>query len=909
MENIKKLLKSHNDPYDYYTYKIPENNLSVFVIHDKDATMSYASMNIKVGSMNDTVEGIAHFLEHMLFNGTKSYPDENYFNDYISKFGGMRNAFTAHDRTYYYYTINSEKLLESLKIFGEFFSDPMLNVDTIDREKEAVNAEHMMNINNDDWRLEAIASESFSDNHPLKKFSTGCSETLDIPDISKEVRNFYEKYYSSEIMTLFVVTNDISELKQCIDDVFKKVPVRPVVKNNYPEKIIKSSSMIKVLPINDAQNLRLIWEIPSFRKNILFSPNLFLCHLIGDESKNSLHSILVKKGYISNLLTSTEYNVNDTCLLVLDIKLSPLGSQNYKDILVIVFDYIILLKSKVNTPHMKMLYEDQLKLTKYMYKYIGKQNHDDLCSSFGEMITCYDINYDYLPSLKLLKVVDYDEYVKDNLHKVLSEYITLNNVIIIHSSKEYENIDLKTEKYYGTRYSLENIIKTDKRTELVTELIGKNEYISVDDILDIKEYKNPKIIRDDCVKIFYYPINKYNTPDVYIRGIIHVPLALKNKLCHTLIKVYIRSILSDINDEIYTIIVAGYMFNIFYDEGKIYVNVCGNRGKIEKVIEFLITSLINGLLVSTDNFTRSKYVIKMRNKNEKFDPLFKKIDSNVNKQICTKFYNDEDILSVIDDITYDKTMISLHKLLKLSSVELIISGNITKDTALNIGKMFDVFIKNDEYKIDHVMDNIYTCPIHDRSLYSFNSNNPDEQNNAMKYMVFIDKSLYGVTENWNRNICLSKILDNMMSSDYFDELRTKEKYGYIVSSSISDYCNTKFVTKYFTFLVQSPHKDTNNITKRTSIFIKSYLEKLNSLSDEKFNNVVESCIALLLQPYVSIENEMSSIELQIDRGLYSCDLVDILHETYKSLNKEDLIRFYTDKFINGKHVVICIDKN
>jgi secreted Zn-dependent insulinase-like peptidase len=87
------------------------------------------------------------------------------------------------------------------------------------------------------------------------------------------------------------------------------------------------------------------------------------------------------------------------------------------------------------------------------------------------------------------------------------------------------------------------------------------------------------------------------------------------------------------------------------------------------------------------------------------------------------------------------------------------------------------------------------------------------------------------------------------------------------------------------------------------------LEKLKSLSEIEFNNVVKSCIAVLLQPYVSLEDEMGAIELQIDRGLYSCDLIEILHETYKSLTKEDLIQFYDDKFINGNHIAICIDKN
>ena len=53
----------------------------------------------------EKIPGIAHFLEHMLFLGSKKYPNANYFADFIAKNGGYNNAFTEYENTNYFYKI------------------------------------------------------------------------------------------------------------------------------------------------------------------------------------------------------------------------------------------------------------------------------------------------------------------------------------------------------------------------------------------------------------------------------------------------------------------------------------------------------------------------------------------------------------------------------------------------------------------------------------------------------------------------------------------------------------------------------------------------------------------------------------------------------------------------------------
>jgi len=67
--------------------------------------MSYCSITVNAGSFNDPPErqGLAHFLEHMIFMGSDKYPDESEYSKHISSHGGYENAYTENEHTNYYF--------------------------------------------------------------------------------------------------------------------------------------------------------------------------------------------------------------------------------------------------------------------------------------------------------------------------------------------------------------------------------------------------------------------------------------------------------------------------------------------------------------------------------------------------------------------------------------------------------------------------------------------------------------------------------------------------------------------------------------------------------------------------------------------------------------------------------------
>ena len=89
----------------------------------------------------DDFPGTAHFLEHMLFQGTEKYPSENEYFTYISNNGGGSNAFTTLTNTGYYFYVGNDGFYGALDRFSQFFIAPMLKEENIRNEMNAVNSE------------------------------------------------------------------------------------------------------------------------------------------------------------------------------------------------------------------------------------------------------------------------------------------------------------------------------------------------------------------------------------------------------------------------------------------------------------------------------------------------------------------------------------------------------------------------------------------------------------------------------------------------------------------------------------------------------------------------------------------------------------------------------------------------
>ena len=157
-----------------------------------------------------TQQGMAHYLEHMLFLGTDKYPDTNGYSEFMSNNGGSQNASTWLDITNYMFKVNNSAYDEALDRFSDFFKSPKLYAEYADKEKNAVNAEWSMRREMDFFGQFKLARMLLGE-HPANRFLIGNNDSLGDKDNSKlheELVNFYNRYYSANIMKVAMISNE-----------------------------------------------------------------------------------------------------------------------------------------------------------------------------------------------------------------------------------------------------------------------------------------------------------------------------------------------------------------------------------------------------------------------------------------------------------------------------------------------------------------------------------------------------------------------------------------------------------------------------------------------------------------------------------------------------------------------------
>ena len=135
------------DKREYRHVTLP-NKLQCLLVHDPKTEKSSACCDVLVGSLCDPADaqGLAHFLEHMLFMGTEKYPVENAYSAFLNSHGGFSNAYTSQENTVYYFDVQNDHIEGALDMFASFFTCPLLSDSATSREMNAVDSENTKNL-------------------------------------------------------------------------------------------------------------------------------------------------------------------------------------------------------------------------------------------------------------------------------------------------------------------------------------------------------------------------------------------------------------------------------------------------------------------------------------------------------------------------------------------------------------------------------------------------------------------------------------------------------------------------------------------------------------------------------------------------------------------------------------------
>ncbi len=208
------------------------NGMEVVVVPDHRVPVVTHVLWYKVGGAEDPKDhpGVAHFLEHMMFRGTKRFPANSFDKFIVSLVGGRANAGTSSDFTRYPQSLPKQKLAELM----EREADRMINLEIRDEDVKleigaVLNERRRAELAPSFLLTERLNAARFPD-HPYSREVLGSAADIKALDRAKTLA-FYQRFYAPN-NTVLVVAGDVteSEVRALAEKTYGRVPARTVPK-------------------------------------------------------------------------------------------------------------------------------------------------------------------------------------------------------------------------------------------------------------------------------------------------------------------------------------------------------------------------------------------------------------------------------------------------------------------------------------------------------------------------------------------------------------------------------------------------------------------------------------------------------------------------------------------------------
>ncbi len=215
-----------------------DNGMHVILHQDNTAPVVTTAVMYHVGAKDENPgrTGMAHFFEHLLFEGTENIERGEWFN-IVTANGGSNNANTTDDRTYYYEVFPSNSLELGLWMESERLLHPVINQIGVDTQNEVVKEEKRLRVDNSPYGkfIENVKLNMFK-KHPYKGTTIGKMAHLDAATL-EEFQAFNKKFYVPNNAVLVVAGDiEIAKTKKMIEDYFGPIPRGEDIVRDFPKE-------------------------------------------------------------------------------------------------------------------------------------------------------------------------------------------------------------------------------------------------------------------------------------------------------------------------------------------------------------------------------------------------------------------------------------------------------------------------------------------------------------------------------------------------------------------------------------------------------------------------------------------------------------------------------------------------
>jgi insulysin len=906
----KEVKQSKVDKRDYLGIEL-SNKLRCIIVKDTEEKISAASMTVGVGNLSDPTEyqGLAHFLEHMLFLGSEKYPQYGTYKQFIAANGGSSNASTSSHSTNFHFAIPSDKFFAALDIFSQFFICPLLNEDCSNRELNAVDSEASKNYNQDARRLSHLDRHLSGEKSPFNKFSTGNMKTLNKPGLREALVKFYNTYYSSDIMTLSIYHNeDTEKVAEKIQQLFGSIPNKNVVSaipaglsHPFPADTHRAR-LCRVIPVLNKHTLNITFYLPDQCSTFSRKPLKYLAEFMSQTHAGSLKEYLLHQGLIHTFACSSQTFRGLFSNFQLNFDLTDKGLTNIEALLSSVGTYLHQLRQ---WGPIEWFYDECKLIDKLGFEYRSHLPPLNTANELSENMRNFGVEN------AVYAVYEYQEFSKETIEEVIG-YLTPANCNVYLSSQTFGLEQCSQEEpIYGTRYSLEPL-----PAQWVTHLSGESPCSFTCSFTPTLPERNNLIPRSFELKA--PPANNPEIPTL-IEDSDSLTLYHLHSIKYSLPKVIFTMNIYDNTFDHYTDRRASEYYQLWV---KIYAHVFrgASHGFTRSDCSVAMAAGTHGLNLTINCFSDTlqaaltevpKYFAKMKAFNERayFEDMkekhIKTLEGSLRAPPSTTC--DTTLVTVLranqpsveEHVKYVRSEITWERFKEFNmamfsgSIRFVglLEGNIDSSTARQSTLAFITTLQREleiRFNFDKRLDvESRVCKLPEGSTHVITRHNAlQSETNSGMLMYFQE----GSSKEHRAELCFLTTVGKQL---FFHELRTQQQLGYTVSAGLTNHSG---IFGFF-FFVQSNHKTAEFCREKTDAFIHKFVRSLDALTDKQFEDVAKGLVSQTRKPCKNLVEEASKHWDEISTGRLEFDQKSNFEKQILEMTKSSVIQVAKSLFI------------
>lgn len=805
---------SSHDERDYRVLTL-ENGLQTLLVSDPQADKAAASMNIRVGSAQDPddLQGLAHFLEHMLFLGTEPYPESDAYQGYISRNAGSFNAFTAPQDTNYFFDIEPSALPGALDRFSAFFLTPLFNAEKLDSERNIVHSEYMARIRDEARRENDALNQVLNPAHPMTRFAVGSRDTLaDRPDGEPSLRDrvieFYHQHYDANVMTLAIVApQSLDTLENWVAERFVDIPNKGLTPPDIDMPFVHPENLpidMQRQSLQDRRQVRFHFPIPDPVKDYKTQPTQLIGHLLGDEGEGSALALLRDEGLADGLSAGIGRRDGQNAFFSVSISLTPEGAERLEDIEATLFAAIDNIRESGLD---EWRYQEQASLREQAFRFQQPGAPSQEATRLSMNLSRYpaeDVQY---------AAYRMDGFDADRLKTYLNA-LAPDNLIRVYSGPDVESEQVSP--WFNTPWR--RVDPVAPGTPLAgLALPAPNAFIADDlTLLEGSDEQPHTLIEADGFRVWHMQEERFNTPKVEWRISLQHPSASYSAEEAVLTRLLANWLNDSLNESLYPARLAGHSVNSYAHSKGLTLAFSGWRDGQPPLIEQTLSQLADAPL-SSNAFERVKYQLQREWRNAPESSLTRQAQRALGEALLSPQWSSRELLAASQRLKIHHLQDFRQRFLDKLYVDAMAVGNLTAEQAEQQAQLI-----RGKLRPRLTQDAIGSLvPLQTKPGDSvLRPDSTRDESLVLRYLQGNDTSLRQQAE--------ATVLAQWLETPFYQRLRTEEQLGYIVNAGYSPLLEAPGLA----MIVQSPDTPSARIAERMDAFLQEAEERLEQLDDD-----------------------------------------------------------------------------